>query len=476
MKKSVLKNRPALIVTTLIAIAALAGAAYWYQISATAAEPTEAALQTTKVRTGDLVISASGGGNILPQQQADLGFRSSGILKEISAVIGEKVTQGQILASLEDNLQQAQLAQAEADFQALFSEASLAQTKIALANAEIAHQTAAEELQYLISPEVYYWEIEIEKANLIKNDTQSTAEQKIAAETSLQRAETNLQAAQERYQAEYVPGNFTYTYIDLETEEEITTMISPTPIDIALARAKVDSAYFAVVDARSLLEIIQAGAQSISGPVVAVQGSQTAKIEQARLALENARLNLANTHIIAPFDGVVIGLDAVVGQTVNTSPMLTLATTQDLQVRFYLDETDLDKAKTGNKIIISFDAFPDTQLTGQITAVEQTLQVIDGTPAIVSWASFENPDNLPILSGMTVDVEVIGGQAQNALLVPIQALRKIAPGSYAVFVVQSDGSLKLTSVQVGLRDFANAVILSGVKAGDVISTGTVETK
>ena len=34
----------------------------------------------------------------------------------------------------------------------------------------------------------------------------------------------------------------------------------------------------------------------------------------------------------------------------------------------------------------------------------------------------------------------------------------------------------MTPVTVGLRDFANAEILSGVKIGDVVSTGTVETK
>jgi multidrug efflux pump subunit AcrA (membrane-fusion protein) len=108
--------------------------------------------------------------------------------------------------------------------------------------------------------------------------------------------------------------------------------------------------------------------------------------------------------------------------------------------------------------------------------VEQALQTVDGTPVIVSWVTFENEANLSILSGMTADVEIIGGEALDALLVPIQALREIAPGSYAVFIVAADGSLKLTPVTVGLRDFANAEILTGVSVGDVVSTGVVETK
>ncbi|HRE26937.1 MAG TPA: hypothetical protein PK954_09920, partial [Anaerolineales bacterium] len=68
------------------------------------------------------------------------------------------------------------------------------------------------------------------------------------------------------------------------------------------------------------------------------------------------------------------------------------------------------------------------------------------------------------------------GEARDALLVPVQALRELAPGSYAVFVVEADGQLKLTPVTVGLKDFANAQILTGLQAGDVVSTGTIETK
>ena len=77
---------------------------------------------------------------------------------------------------------------------------------------------------------------------------------------------------------------------------------------------------------------------------------------------------------------------------------------------------------------------------------------------------------------MTADVEIISGEAKNALIIPIQALRELAPESFTVFVVQPDGSLKLTPVTIGLRDFANAEVLTGLKAGDIVSTGTVETK
>ena len=85
-----------------------------------------------------------------------------------------------------------------------------------------------------------------------------------------------------------------------------------------------------------------------------------------------------------------------------------------------------------------------------------------------------HPVNL--LSGMTAEVEIIAGEAKGALLVPVQALRELAPGQYAVFVVKPDGELELRPVTVGLKDFANAEILSGLELGEVVSTGTVETE
>jgi len=474
-----LKKRSNLFIIAILLVAIIGGT--WYFTRPTAMDETAAPeLQTTKVRTGDLVITASGAGTIIPRLQADLGFRTSGILQSVDVEVGQAVVKGQELARLEDSLQQAQLAQAEADFQALFSEASIATAKVSLANAEISLQNNIEELQYLIGPEVYYWEAELAKANQLLTElqanSQSTEQQIDDAKKAIDRASSNLLAAQQRYQVEYVPGTFTYTYTDEVTGEEVTAVIPPDEIDITLARANVDAANAAVADARSGLDILQAGPQAVTGPVTAVQGSQTAKIEQARLALENARLAVENTNLIAPFDGVVIKLDAVIGQTVNTAPLLTLATTRDLQARFYLDETDLDKAMVGNKVIISFDAFPDTTINGEVVSVEQALQVVDGTPVIVSWASLNNENSLPILSGMTIDVEVVGGESLNTILVPAQALRELAPGSYAVFVVQPDNSLKLTPVTIGLRDFANVEILSGLKAGDIVSTGTIETK
>lgn len=407
-----------------ILIVALAGgyAFYTYQYLPSQTTTTETPLQTAKVRTGDLVITASGAGTVIPAAQVDLGFRSGGALSELNVSIGDAVTVDQVLARLEANLQ------AEADFQALFDEESAAQAELVLANAHTALYNAENAMIYFIGSDAWYWEEQMEKEGA---------------------TEAEVEAARAK-------------------RDYFLSLIYIGDADLALARANLESARVALQDAQTALEIVQAGPEALTQPLVAI-GPQTAKLEQARLAVESTRLT-------APFDGTVTSLDAVVGQTVGTSPILSIATTQDLLVRFYLDETDVDKVAVGNRVTFTFDAYPDQPMEGEVVGVEPALKTVDGTPVVVVWAKLPLETEATILSGMTVDVEVIAGEARGALLVPIQALRELSPGSYAVFVVGEDGQLKLTPVEVGLRDFASAEILSGLSAGDVVSTGTVETK
>jgi multidrug efflux pump subunit AcrA (membrane-fusion protein) len=141
-----------------------------------------------------------------------------------------------------------------------------------------------------------------------------------------------------------------------------------------------------------------------------------------------------------------------------------------------MDETDLSGLSVGNRTVYTFSAHPETTFEGEVAAIEPLLQTIDGSAVVLAWGTLPEKPDFDLLIGMTIDVEIIAGEAKNALLIPVQALREITPESFAVFVVQEDGSLKLTPVTIGLRDFANAEVLAGLEAGDVISTGSVETE
>jgi hypothetical protein len=70
---------------------------------------------------------------------------------------------------------------------------------------------------------------------------------------------------------------------------------------------------------------------------------------------------------------------------------------------------------------------------------------------------------------------VYPARAENALLVPAEALRELSPGQYAVMVMVY-GEPQMRQVEVGVMDYAYAEIISRLEQGDEVSTGMVPTQ
>jgi multidrug efflux pump subunit AcrA (membrane-fusion protein) len=201
-------------------------------------------------------------------------------------------------------------------------------------------------------------------------------------------------------------------------------------------------------------------------------------LAQAQLNLDAAQQALAQLALIAPVDGTVLAIAAQAGESISTNPLITLADMSQPLVEIYMDETDLNRIAVGYEVQVVFDALQDEVFVGHVVQVDPVLVTVDGVSAVrglalLDEASFAKPQSLPV--GLRAAVELIGGRAEDALLVPVEALRELAPGEYAVFVME-DGEPKLRMVEVGLMDFTYAEITSGVEQGDIVSTGIVETE
>jgi multidrug efflux pump subunit AcrA (membrane-fusion protein) len=147
-------------------------------------------------------------------------------------------------------------------------------------------------------------------------------------------------------------------------------------------------------------------------------------------------------------------------------------------LEIYLDETDLDKIARGYPVEVVFDALPNTTFTGTVILVDPSLYTSGGVSTVRALVHVdENPsvdfNSLPV--GMSAAVDVIAGNAENTILIPVEALRELSPGEYAVFVMV-DGELEMRFVEVGLMDYTFAEIVSGLEAGEVVTTGIVETE
>jgi HlyD family secretion protein len=499
-KKSNKFPKTAIRIATAIAVLAglIAGGYFIYMryFSTQASATEETPLQTAKATKGNLVLYASGTGTIIPQEESALGFNTSGQVKEISVKVGDTVEAGQALAQLDDSDAQVKLTEAQEAMDALTNAAAIAAAKQDLATAESNFAAAKESLEYLISPEVLYWEEKIaEREQILTNaqtayqtDTSDTAKQKVTeAETSLTYAQNQLKYFQAVYEETYIPKNFTQystrrsrrgTVSEVVKVEDETTgkmvdlIIPPSEGEVGMARAKYDLAKATIGEAQTYLDVLN-GSEIPEGAT----GTNLLSYIGTRHALETAQYNLEATQLIAPFSGTVTSLDMSVGDMVNGKSVMTISNLdQPYSLDAYLDAEDWGKVKKGYEVEVSFDILPDQVFPGVVTNVYPTLDTSSASKALVHVTAKLNDAmsyNLP--AGAAASVDVIGGRAENAVLVPVEALHQIGENQYTLFVMQS-GKLRLREVQVGLQDLTKAEILAGLNAGDIVTTGVVKTK
>ncbi len=124
---------------------------------------------------------------------------------------------------------------------------------------------------------------------------------------------------------------------------------------------------------------------------------------------------------------------------------------------------------------IVFDVLPDDTFTGVVTMVYPELDTSSNSSLVHAIVKLNDEVDSTLPSGTSAAVDVISGETQDAVLVPVEALHKIDDGRYTLFVLEN-GSLRLRVVEVGLQDITYAEIKSGLDAGTTVTTGIVETQ
>ncbi len=509
----------------------------------TEAQETDA-LQTAPVRQGDITISATGAGTVIPAEEIVIGFNGGGVLKELLVSIGDKVSAGDILARLDSTSAEEQVANAELQLtQAIMqtdanaTDAGVSFNDVSVQQAQLSLDQAQKALDELLNWEPDEDDIAQAQASLdaaqasynaaVGQESASSSEIKLK-QLDLEDAQRAVSEAQEAYDTAYDPGREWELYIDdpsCRTGEQFPNCTGE-PYSDNIKRER-DSADSAVQRAQENLTVAQinydaavsstnqsssTNAQSsVLGAELALKAAQEGPsqdeidaaetaVRQAELAYQQALLNkeldekigvkqaeltlqsaedaLAATELAAPVDGTIMAISANPGEIVGSGELITLADLSQPLLEVYLDETDLDKIGVDYEVEVTFDAMPDDIFTGHVIEVDPMLSNLNNVTTIRALVqldedSFSKPQTLPV--GLNASVEVIGGRAQNVLLVPVEALREVSPGQYAVFVIGADGEPELRFVEVGLMDFSFAEIKSGLEMGETVTTGLVET-
>lgn len=472
----------------IVVLAIAGGTAFYYTGSTQASTATEETpVQTAMAFRGDIVLYANGTGTLAPANEVSFGFGVSGQVTELNVKIGDPVEAGQVIGQIDNADALAAYKQAKRNVDDLVTPASIAEAEQAVAEAEVAIYNAKQDLEYLISSDVYYWELQVATAEETLKAAQSaggsspTAEQKQKiddATKALNRAQTNLEAAQLKYINEYVPDTFTYSITDTEdldgdhnVEETYEEVVAPSAAEIAAARATYELAIETHKETQAYLEMLNGAALPEDVP-----GSSLTELVEAQTALATTEENLKNTQLISPIRGTVTDLTASLGDYVGTDSVITVADlNQPYTIDTYFDAEDWSEVQVGYEAEVVFDILPDDTFIGKVTMVYPVLDTSSGSSLVHAIIKLNDTIEADLPSGTSVAVDVIGGKAEDAVLIPAEALHEIGDGRYTVFVMEND-TPRLRLVEVGLQDITYVEVKSGIEAGEIVTTGIVETQ
>ena len=225
---------------------------------------------------------------------------------------------------------------------------------------------------------------------------------------------------------------------------------------------------------------------SISGVNIALAQAKTSA------ALRNYQK--VSSFIYAPTAGVLQNLTLATGVTIGSSSTtsITVSTGTDTssnsqtvssqqigaiknpngqyQATVTLTEVDVTTVKSGQKVTLTMDAYPDASLTGSVLAVNTSGSVSQGVTSYTATILLDKT-TLDLYTNMAVNADIITSSKTDVLLVPTTAIQTSTTSSYVQ--VMKSGQVTNVTVTTGDSNDTQTEITSGLNEGDVVVTSTI---
>jgi HlyD family secretion protein len=371
--------------------------------------------------------------NISSLRGAVIYTKTAGYLQEVKVRPGDRVTAGQVIATVDHAQLDAQVAQAQAALQAAQSGVQTAQVAVATSHAQALNAQAA---------------LASARANLDN------------AQAGVAKAQATLANAQEtrRRTADLVrQGAEAQQNLDDATMQAQTAQA-----DLNAATAQVRVAQAQVAQAQAQLA---AAGQQVASATSQVK-TQQAQVASQQAALRNAQIAVADTTIEAPFDGIVVSrsLDPGAYVTPGTStPILQIADLDQIDVLVNVTEVQMASLRVGAPVQIQVDAYPDRTFRGRVSRIAGGIDPM--TRTVQAEIDIPNPGHL-LRPGMYATASLAAGEDTNVLVVPLAAL--VTVGDQRAVWVVTDNVAHQRPVGVGRPVGDQVEITSGLSDGDLI--------
>lgn len=407
-------------------------------------QKTPSSVEVKAVTRGGIseVLTYSGG--LQAKDTVNVVPKVSGEIKELLVDVGSQVKKGDVIARIDSQAIQAQVSQAEAALSAAQASLETLQNgarsqEIAIAEAQV-RQAEANYAQLIATP--------------TPNDLNILKAQMKRAEITLEDAQRAYDEVSWRGDIKRLPESIALEQASIAYQAALATYNNAVegarPNQRAASRAGVDAARYQL-DLRKNMYTAQDLAKAKAG------------VDQAKAALELARLQLEWTAIKAPFDGVVSQRYLSVGAVAASSTPIVSVVSNDLEVALSVEEARLSQLRVGQAAAIRVNAYPGRDFSAVISNISPTADQNSHTFTVKVYPKDE--ESL-LKSGMFADTRLLLEQKGNALLVPKSAL-VYSGNKVKVFVVKDDVAVE-HEVTVGLSDTDLVEVSNGLVEGDQV--------
>jgi HlyD family secretion protein len=436
-------------VLVLLVVAGGVGALIWWRQNQ-AARPVGDILRTGQAFRGDLQLTVPASGNVLVNEHTDLALLAPGYIAEVNVTQNSRVKRGDVLARVDASTMERNIQQAE----------------IALAQAELALETAQRETD----PE----DVRLAKLALT-NAAQALEVARIGGETARVDSDALLvQAQRQREQAfrlyrDAIGGDdetpLRTAYEDAEAEERIARINARVMTEQAESQQQTALARYQ--QAQRNLERLQ------EEPNTEQIRQRRLQVEQAQLRLEQAQRMLEDSTLTTPYDGVIanVYIEAGTEQRAGTRAF-TLIDDSAYYVDITIDEIDIGAIRVGQRGEVTLDAYPRETLSGTVERISPAATNLGGLVAYSVRLRVDPVEDVRLLQGLTASVNIQTELVEDVLLIPNWAVRidQAAAQAYAYRLV--NGVPERVTLEIGRRSDNYTEILSGLSDGDEIALVT----
>ncbi|MEF2964638.1 efflux RND transporter periplasmic adaptor subunit [Paenibacillus sp. M1] len=196
--------------------------------------------------------------------------------------------------------------------------------------------------------------------------------------------------------------------------------------------------------------------------------------EEQRQELTDLEQRIANGTLTAPFAGTIVSMSAKKGDSIEAYKSLgIISDTSSLVVAASFAKEDLEKISVGMGAKVDINAAGE--FTGKVKAMpistssdDENGENVPDSDSIDKYLIVEL-DKWPegVERGRQLSVSIVTQRKENAVLIPISALRSIGSRTY-VQVIEDDGTKREADVEVGMQTSTDVEILKGLEPGQKV--------